>query len=80
MPMQRYVRSFRNERVVFNRLQTRCFAPFYATHLCCPTNSVEPLLRVCVVLFLAQVAEAPADLMDRRVEITGPVDRKMVRV
>lgn len=27
----------------------------------------------------AQVAEAPADLMDRRVEITGPVDRKMVR-
>ena len=25
------------------------------------------------------MAEAPADLMDRRVEITGPVDRKMVR-
>ncbi|CAM9643073.1 unnamed protein product [Ectocarpus sp. 12 AP-2014] len=25
-----------------------------------------------------RVAEAPADLMDRRVEITGPVDRKMV--
>jgi malate synthase len=25
-----------------------------------------------------QVAPAPADLQDRRVEITGPVDRKMV--
>src|SRR5690554_2937322 len=25
-----------------------------------------------------QVAEAPKDLMDRRVEITGPVDRKMM--
>ena len=25
-----------------------------------------------------QVAPLPADLLDRRVEITGPVDRKMV--
>src|SRR5687768_5025664 len=25
-----------------------------------------------------QVADAPADLLDRRVEITGPVDRKMI--
>jgi malate synthase len=25
-----------------------------------------------------QVAPIPADLMDRRVEITGPVDRKMI--
>jgi malate synthase len=24
-----------------------------------------------------QVAEAPADLLDRRVEITGPTERKM---
>lgn len=34
---------------------------------------------VSIPLARAQVAEAPADLMDRRVEITGPVDRKMVR-
>ena len=26
-----------------------------------------------------KVASLPADLMDRRVEITGPTDRKMVR-
>ena len=26
-----------------------------------------------------KVAPLPADLMDRRVEITGPTDRKMVR-
>jgi len=34
---------------------------------------------VWMPLVSSQVAEAPADLMDRRVEITGPVDRKMVR-
>lgn len=37
------------------------------------------VLRLAFVSPPVQVAEAPADLMDRRVEITGPVDRKMVR-
>lgn len=36
-------------------------------------------MAVLIPLARVQVAEAPADLMDRRVEITGPVDRKMVR-
>ena len=42
----------------------------------CVEHAFGPIVRHTP----AQVAEAPADLMDRRVEITGPVDRKMVRI
>lgn len=40
------------------------------------TTAITVICLVCAL----KVAEAPADLLDRRVEITGPVDRKMVRL
>ncbi len=38
----------------------------------------ENSMGLVVNLVLLQVAPLPKDLLDRRVEITGPVDRKMV--
>ena len=47
----------------------------------CPCNSSgkEEIGSLCLaVMLMPQVAPIPEDIQDRRVEITGPVDRKMV--
>ena len=47
-----------------------------------PQNSTFECLPVVIATYMycvdSQVAPLPKDLLDRRVEITGPVDRKMV--